>query len=275
MPASTADHIATFIHTQVAARTSPAPLFVGLQGPQGCGKTTACNAAIAQLHAEHNLRGVTLSIDDFYLAHAEQVALAALHAGNLYLSQRGYPGTHDIALGKTILAQLYSINDTRQTVMIPSYDKSLHEGEGDRRPESAWPVIDAPLDFVLLEGWCVGFSPVPGPEIADVHLAEVNRLLGPYSAWYEYFDAFIQLRTENIANTIEWRIEAEEKMRAKNKNAMSPEKIRSYIERFLPAYRLYLPGLERSIGMFGPVLVIEIAADRSVCHASFSTGSRH
>ncbi|GAB4423371.1 MAG: kinase [Turneriella sp.] len=270
-----ADHIAAFILKTLSTHDKPHPLFIGLQGPQGCGKTTASNAAVARLQTEHNLRGVTLSIDDFYLTRGEQIMLAQQHAGNIYLSQRGYPGTHDIPLGQKTLKLLHRINQTKQPVAIPRYDKSLCDGEGDRLPENAWPRVEAPLAFVLLEGWCVGFTPVPQAEIADVHMAEVNRLLGSYSAWYEFFEAFIQLRTENITNTIGWRIEAEEKMRSQKKSAMTPERIRAYIERFLPAYKLYLPGLKRSIGIFGPALVIEIAADRGARRASFSTGSRH
>jgi D-glycerate 3-kinase len=258
-----ADHIAAFIRTLLTTRKNPVPLVIGLQGPQGCGKTTACNAAVASLQAEHNLRGVTLSIDDFYLTRGEQITLAQQHAGNIYLSQRGYPGTHDIPLGEKILAQLRTMNQTNQPVAVPRYDKSLHRGEGDRLPESVWPVVAAPLDFVLLEGWCVGFTPLPDAAIVDAQLAEVNRLLGAYSAWYRFFDAFIQLRSENITNTIGWRIEAEDKMRAQGKSAMTPEKIRTYIERFLPAYELYLPGLAQNITAFGPALVVELGADRS------------
>lgn len=264
MSTAPADCIITFIRTQVAARTSPAPLFIGLQGPQGCGKTTACNAAIAQLHAEHNLRGVTLSVDDFYLTRAEQVELAKQHAGNSYLAQRGYPGTHDIPLGQKVLAQLRAINETQQPIAIPRYDKSLYEGEGDRLPESAWPVVRAPLDFVLVEGWCVGFIPLDEAEIDDAGLAVINRLLAPYRQWYAFFDAFIQIRARQITDTVRWRIEAEEKMRAQGKSAMSPEKIRTYIERFLPAYRLYLPGLDRNPPVAAPRMVIDILADRSL-----------
>lgn len=285
MPATTADLITAFIQALLVARTNTAPLFIGLQGPQGSGKTTACNAAVARLQAEHNLRGVTLSIDDFYLTRAEQVKLAAQHAGNVYLSQRGYPGTHDIPLGQKILAQLRTINQQKKPVAVPRYDKSLHGGEGDRLPESAWPVIDSPLDFVLLEGWCMGFTPLPEAALPNAQLAEVNRLLAQYSGWYDFLGAFIQLRTADITHAVGWRIEAEEKMRSAGKSAMSAEKIRAYIERFLPAYELYLPELARNISaaerpvadsgsFFRSRLIIEIATDRSARHADFSTGNR-
>lgn len=268
MTTTPADHITAFIRNLLATRTSPTPLVIGLQGPQGCGKTTACNAAVARLRADHSLRGVTISIDDFYLTRARQIALAQQHAGNIYLSQRGYPGTHDIPLGEKILAHLRAINQTRQPVAIPRYDKSLHGGEGDRRAESAWPLVEAPLDFVLLEGWCVGFTPLPEAAIADAQLAEVNRLLVPYDAWYEFFGAFIELRASDIAITVDWRIEAEQKMRTQGKGAMPPQKIRAYVEKFLPAYRLYLPALRKAF-LHLPRLRVDMAPDRSVSHAKF------
>ena len=35
----------------------------------------------------------------------------------------------------------------------------------------------APLDFVILEGWCVGFTPLPETDIQDAHLSEINKML--------------------------------------------------------------------------------------------------
>jgi D-glycerate 3-kinase len=261
--ASVADLVAGFVVKILGQPRANRPLIVALQGPQGSGKTTACNAAVQALQKENNLRGVTLSIDDFYLTRAEQIKLAAQHAGNVYLSQRGYPGTHNIPLGTQTLQQLRTINHTHEPVAVPRYDKSLCDGEGDRLPESSWPVIEAPLDFVLLEGWCVGFTPVPEADIQDAHLTELNRLLEKYRSWYELFDAFVQLQVENINRVIDWRIEAEDKMHAAGKSAMAPERIRAYIERFLPAYRLYLPHIADTFAAL-PRLTLQLGVDRNV-----------
>jgi len=260
---SAAAYLGEFVCRICRQKKTADPLVFALQGPQGSGKTTACNAAVQVLQKENNLRGVTLSIDDFYLTRAEQIKLAAQHAGNVYLSQRGYPGTHDIPLGALVLRQLKAINRSRQPVALPRYDKSLCDGEGDRLPESSWPVIEAPLDFVLLEGWCVGFTPVPEAGIQDIYLTEINRLLEKYRAWYEFFDAFVQMQVKNIDWVIDWRIEAEEKVRAAGKSAMAPERIRAYIERFLPAYRLYLPQMAGAFRTL-PRLALQLGRDRSV-----------
>jgi len=219
------------------------------------------------LHEKYRLRGITISIDDFYLTRAEQVQLAAQHAANPYLQQRGYPGTHDIRLGCETLANLRAINSTQQAVAIPRYDKSAHGGEGDRMPRTDWPVVQPPLDYVILEGWCVGFTPLREDEIQDKHLIEVNRQLSHYAEWHTFFDAFMQLSAQNIHDTVRWRIEAEQKMRAQGKAGMSDERIRAYIERFLPAYELYLPGLGSNPPVLSPRLMIEIAGDRSVLNA--------
>jgi D-glycerate 3-kinase len=263
MNTAPADHITAFIHNLLATHKNPVPLFIGLQGPQGCGKTTACNVAAARLQKEHNLRGTAISIDDFYLTHTEQVMLARRHRQNPYLQQRGYPGTHDIGLGAQTLANLTAINSSQQPVKIPRYDKSAHGGEGDRLPQGDWPIVMPPLDFVILEGWCLGFTPVTESLMHDKHLPEVNRLLRPYGEWYAFFDAFIQLKVSDIRFAIDWRIEAEKKMRAQGKAGMSDERIRAYIEGFMPAYELYLPGLKSFIATLTQHLVIDILRDRS------------
>lgn len=260
--------IAKFIEDVLTSSKAQCPLVIGLNGPQGSGKTTATTEAVKLLGQEKNLRGITISIDDFYLTRAEQVALASARAQNPYLQQRGYPGTHDIRLGVTTLAKLKAINTVKQPVALPHYDKSLEGGEGDRLPEVSWPTVAAPLDFVILEGWCVGFIPVDVSRIIDPNLREINHMLSLYAEWHAFLDAFIQFKAQDIRDTVRWRIEAEEKMRAQGKAGMSDERIKAYIERFLPAYELYLPGLEVNPPVASPRLVLHIAGDRKI--ASYS-----
>lgn len=254
--------IAKFIGDVLASSKAERPLIIGLNGPQGSGKTTATTAAVSLLAEEKSLRGIAISIDDFYLTRAEQVALAQAHAQNPYLQQRGYPGTHDIRLGVQTLTQLKTINTSNQPVAMPRYDKSLQGGEGDRLPEMNWPTVTAPLDFVILEGWCVGFIPVNKSRITDPHLREIDEMLIRYAEWHAFFDAFIQFKARDIRDTVRWRIEAEQNMRAQGKSGMNDERIRAYIERFLPAYALYLPGLDTSPPVVWPRLVLSIARDR-------------
>ncbi len=81
------------------------PLLLGISGPQGGGKSTLAAGLVAALGAD-GLRALAVSIDDFYLTHQEQQALASRYPGNRYLAYRGYPGTHDVSLGTRTLDAL-------------------------------------------------------------------------------------------------------------------------------------------------------------------------
>ena len=85
----------------------------------------------------YSLSVVTLSLDDLYLTHADQVALAEAHPNNPLLQHRGQPSTHDLALGEKVFASLAA----EQPTAIPQYDKSAFSGQGDRVPESQWEVV--------------------------------------------------------------------------------------------------------------------------------------
>lgn len=217
------------------------PLVVGIQGPQGAGKTTLTRALLEAL-PEHGLSGATVSIDDFYLTRAGQLDVAAAHPGNPYLEHRGYPGTHDVALGERTLAQLGAWATTSAasgSLIIPVYDKSAHGGRGDRAPESEWRQFPMPIDVVFVEGWMLGFTPVPESSLTDSHLIEPNRALADYERWYRHIDAWVVLRAQDPNFVLTWRVEAEERMKASGKPGLSRADIEDYIRRFLPAYRTW------------------------------------
>jgi len=106
----------------------------------------------------YNLPTLTLSIDDLYLSRSAQVQLAESHPHNPLIQHRGEPSTHDMTLG---LELFRALKHRASDIPIPSYDKSLHNGKGDRLPETAWRVInrtgERPVEVVIFEGWCVGF----------------------------------------------------------------------------------------------------------------------
>ena len=108
-----------------AQQTPRRPLMVGLQAPQGGGKTTLVNYLL-ELLPQFGLRGAAVSIDDFYLPRAGQLALAAAYPGNPYLEHRGYPGTHDIDLGVRTLDALRGLgtDGAGRSALVPAYDKS-------------------------------------------------------------------------------------------------------------------------------------------------------
>ncbi|KAK0543010.1 hypothetical protein OC845_006342 [Tilletia horrida] len=177
-----------------AAATRP-PLIVGIQGPQGIGKTTLVKNLISVLAGPHEglvgspladgpftpyrpVRAVALSIDDLYLPHDALLQVKRDHPNNRLLHGRGLPGTHDLALGSHILRQLKNLSprtDSDVCLRLPVYDKSLHDGAGDRLDDSQWNTVkvvssrsnedEPPLDLFLLEGWCLGFQSLPDDEL--------------------------------------------------------------------------------------------------------------
>lgn len=247
----------TFCLARIAA-TTRRPLIIGLQAPQGAGKTTLVNALLQALPGK-GLQGAGVSVDDFYLTRADQLALASAHPGNPYLEHRGYPGTHDVPLGERTLRALKTLR-AGETMRVPVYDKSAHGGRGDRAPEDAWREVNGPLDVVMLEGWMLGFAPVNNAVWPDPMLAAPNRALDAYTRWTDLVDVWVVLRAQDPEYVLSWRVEAEEAMKASGRPGLSREAITDYVRRFLPAYRLYaapdrLPGV-------GPRLTLTLDAAR-------------
>lgn len=225
------------------------PLMAGLSAPQGAGKSTLGKLLVPLLQAQ-GVRAVAVSIDDFYLRHEEQRQLAAAHPGNPYLQYRGYPGTHDLALGVRTLEALRAGGE----VELPRYDKSAHGGRGDRSPHSER--VTGPFGLVLLEGWMLGFSPVPVREPA---LERINTLLAGYEAWHRLLDVMVCLRAEDPQSVLRWRTEAEDVARARGRPALEPRAIEDYVRRFLPAYELYAPTV--AAGRWSPDRQLAVTLD--------------
>jgi D-glycerate 3-kinase len=229
-----------YLHDQVkmaGVRT----FVVGINAPQGGGKSTL-TAYLVQLFDWCGIKAVTLSIDDFYLTRAQQVRLASDNPDNTYLQQRGYPGTHDIDLGTEVLTRLKKPESPDQ-LQLPKYDKSCHKGQGDRAEQSSWPIVQLPVDVVLLEGWMLGFQPLAPDQITDNQLGKINSLLSDYDQWHQFLDSFVYLCPENPGFVVDWRSEAEQRMKAQGFAGMSSAEVQAYAKKFLPAYQLYGPHL--------------------------------
>jgi D-glycerate 3-kinase len=200
---------------------------VGINGPQGAGKTTLVRELVARASAKGR-HWVGISIDDFYLTRAEQVALAGRFPDDPLAQVRGAPGTHDIALGVAVLDAL-----GREAVEVPVYDKAAHGGKGDRA--AVGPKIGGDVEKVLFEGWMLGFPSVG----AKGRLARVDALLPAYEPWVRRLAGMLQLRVEDPAVVVRWRVEAEARMRAEGRGGMSDTEAEAYVRRFLPFYEVY------------------------------------
>jgi D-glycerate 3-kinase len=242
------------------ATTDNKTIVIGINAPQGGGKSTL-TSYLVQLFEYCELNAVTLSIDDFYLTRKGQIQIATENSENSYLQQRGYPGTHDIELGVEILSTLKTTY-SNESILLPRYDKSKHQGQGDRAEKEKWPKVQLPVDIVLLEGWMLGFQTLSLDLISDENLLEINRLLKNYSKWHKFLDTFVYLYPKDPVTVIDWRIEAEERMKATGLPGMSTSDIRKYAEKFLPAYRLYSPHLVNNPPTVDNFLNIEIGKNR-------------
>lgn len=245
------------------------PLVIGFSAPQGCGKTTLV-FALSYLFNVSGRTCATISIDDFYLTAEEQGRVREANAGNKLLEFRGNAGTHDLSLSTETLAALSKLTKEGMKVKIPRYDKSAYNGRGDRADPSTWPEIEGPLTAILFEGWMLGFKPVPDETVkavVDPQLETVNKnLQAYYDAWDKFVKAWIVIKIKDPNCVYQWRLQAEQAMRADGNPGMSDEEVLDFVSRYLPAYNAYLPTLY-SEGPNGSdpnrTLVIEIDEGRN------------
>ncbi|KAG8721773.1 hypothetical protein FRC08_010405 [Ceratobasidium sp. 394] len=280
-------------------RSNSQPLFVGFQGPQGCGKTTLTSQIKAALQALPTpINAVVFSIDDLYLPYSGLTQLAQTHPDNALLNGRGQPGTHDPVLGSTILEQLAHINENEGEVNLPVFDKSAYGGYGDRSDEVV--VVRPPVDVVILEGWCFGFQPLEDEELKKRYdspddgcsregedareapslylhkffrshslgaLADINSSLKGYAElWYKYFTHFIQIVPEDLHYVFEWRLQQEHAMKLKNGGrGMTDEQVHNFVARYMPGYELFQDTIEApSNPWHGRGIRIELDRQRAV-----------
>ncbi|BGP26312.1 D-glycerate 3-kinase [Rhodotorula toruloides] len=288
----TAQIVAEFVTEQLEAHrkawrdkashkdSRPPPLVLGVQGPQGSGKSYLASGLPALLASQNPpLRTASLSLDDLYLPHFGLVAVAQANPGNKLLSGRGQAGTHDIALGLECL-RAFKARGTAP-VELPVFEKSLHGGEGDRLPREKWVKVHNPgeVDVVVFEGWMNGFRPLPPPPSTKslssiyalahkdrqqarvalgidydepfflqhdlVHLEKVQENLAAYEELWSMVDAFVQIKPEKMGYVWEWRLEQEHNMKAKNGGiGMTDEQVQHFIARYMPGYEVFLRGIE-------------------------------
>ncbi|KLT42428.1 P-loop containing nucleoside triphosphate hydrolase protein [Cutaneotrichosporon oleaginosum] len=246
-----AERIAAFITAQRKALKEDRPLLVSMQGPQGCGKSTLA-AELVNVLGDQGIKCAVASMDDFYLTHAGLKAVAAAHPNNAMLQGRGPPGTHDLPLLADVLRSLRARPPSRcNPLFLPTFDKSLHGGEGDRGP--LVPLKDK-LDVFVLEGWSLGYGPLPEAEArkrwsrgatASTHDFEAIQTLNKNLAEVEvriggFFDAHVCVTPLDFAFVYEWRTEQEHRMKEKNGGrGMSDEQVRKFVDRYMPTYEVF------------------------------------
>lgn len=192
----------------------PRPLILGICGSQGSGKSTLARGLVEAL----GVRAATLSLDDLYFGRAVRAGLARdIHP---LLATRGVPLTHDVALGCMILDKVRA----GQPARLPRFDKACDEP----LPEPQWEAIDAPLDLLIFEGWCVGAAAQAAADLItpvnDLERAEdpdgiwrraVNAALaGPYQRLFARIDRLVLLAAPGFEVVRGWRAQQEAELRA-------------------------------------------------------------
>lgn len=261
------------------ASGSSCPLMVGLQGPQGCGKTTLCNGLVGEL-SNRGLKAAVLSLDDLYRTHDGLKQLAEKHPDNPLLSGRGPPGTHDVELATRVLNAVQHINESSTPVDLPIFDKSLCDGQGDRSKDTVQ--IKAPIDIFVLEGWSMGFAPLSTDALekrikakdgkyftqqTEQSLSDLNTYLSEVvTKVYPCFKVLVQVEPDSYENVFKWRLEQEHHMKKENGGrGMTDDEVRKFVERYMPAYELWAETvLNADAPWAGRVVRLRYGKDREV-----------
>ncbi|KAL4804003.1 P-loop containing nucleoside triphosphate hydrolase protein [Aspergillus unguis] len=252
------------------------PFFLGLNGVQGAGKTVLVSTLQSTLRsAPYSLPVVTLSLDDLYLTHEDQVSLAKRNPSNPLLQHRGQPATHDLPLAQSVFASLRAGTPTS----LPQYDKSAFSGQGDRVPSEKWETInkpgEEPVKVLIFEGWSVGFRAWDEDVLRQkweeaVKLKEqdkgykgrlghvkfedvkaVNEALREYDVLTDQLDALIHIDAQDNYFVYDWRQEQERTLRATKGIGMTEEQVNHFVDGYYPSYELYSETLRQ--GAFKPV----------------------
>jgi D-glycerate 3-kinase len=269
------------------------PLILGISGLQGSGKSTWAAKIVDILSSQHALHAITISLDDLYKTHDDLIAQRDKDPKNKLYRTRGQPGTHDEGLAERWFGRVRdwrNDGDADGELRIPQFDKSRFGGEGDRAPKVEWPLITRKPDVVVFEGWCVGFQPLSASAIEAkyklaqagklplntpahhslAHLLEINESLRRYCDAFmgpRHFDSFIHIDTDDLSNVYTWRLQQEHKLIEARGEGMSDERVRAFIDGYMPSYEMYLEGLREGLfgeGQSGRMVRVELNREREV-----------
>ena len=215
------------------------PLVVGIGGAQGTGKSTLADFLKLSLMEHGGFSVAVLSLDDFYYTHAERHHLGTVV--HPLLATRGVPGTHDLEMLSTCLDQLHLLQPG-ESMALPRFDK----GEDDRADPTTWPVVDGPVDVIVLEGWCLGATPQSPVALGQAinaleRIADAGgiwrrcvneQLAGAYAALFDRLDHLVYLRAPDFDAVRRWRLEQERKLADRHAGGMSDAEVGRFVEHF-------------------------------------------
>lgn len=191
--------------------------YLGVNGCQGSGKSTLSDFLGEWLGA-NGYSCAVMSLDDFYLDRKKRQSLSS--SISPLLATRGVPGTHDTQMMRDTLKQLGESG----SVSLPRFNKA----DDNPFPQNQWPRIKAPVDVVIMEGWCWGVTaqtplqlryPVNALEAEqDPNLIWRNwvnlQIQTHYQPLHELMDFWVMLQAPGFDNVFKWRLEQEQKLSA-------------------------------------------------------------
>ncbi len=203
----------------------------GISGLPGCGKSSL-GSWIESAAEELNLSISVISLDDFYLPRED---MEKAMEGNPWSVPRGLPGSHDIDLLAT------SLSDWRESgsLHVPTFDKSLRMGKGDR---SVWRNLSPKV--LILEGWFLGCKPIQeelrpnkikSRESEGITIREeeyrlkVQKELKKYVSLWNDLDRVWHLKAKEYSSTGTWKTQQEEEMSVNRGSALHGDELRSFI----------------------------------------------
>ncbi|MDX2370302.1 MAG: kinase [Colwellia sp.] len=207
-------------YQQQLNRQHKSTFFVGINDCQGSGKSTLAEFLAEYLNKQFNLSVVVLSLDDFYLDKPQRQQLAQQY--HPLFKTRGVPGTHDVKLLKSVLAQLKNSKRTDEAICLPQFDKA----QDNPLPMQSWVSVTSGVDIVLFEGWCWGIPAENSNDLSQpinaleaqydqqgIWRKQVNlSLQHDYQPLYDFMDTWLMLKAPSFDVVFQWRLEQEQKL---------------------------------------------------------------
>jgi D-glycerate 3-kinase len=238
------------------------PLFIGLAGGQGTGKTTITSIISIILKKYFKLDIFKISIDDFYKTRKQRTLLSKNK--HSLLMTRGVPGTHDIDI---ILNFFKKIKVKKFKILkLPKFNKAVD----DRYSKSLWYKIQSKPDVVILEGWCVGarsqnFTELKKPinSLEKAHDQNfkwrqyVNyQLKTKYKKLFNQLDCLLFLKAKNFSILRRWRLKQEKKLWLKSKNKKNLKIMnKSEVKNFMDTYQRITQQMFKDMSKYSSIVM--------------------
>jgi D-glycerate 3-kinase len=238
------------------------PLFIGLAGGQGTGKTTITSIISIILKKYFKLDIFKISIDDFYKTRKQRTLLSKNK--HSLLMTRGVPGTHDIDIMlnffKKIKVKKFKI------LKLPKFNKAVD----DRYSKSLWYKIQSKPDVVILEGWCVGarsqnFTELKKPINSLEKVYDQNfkwrqyvnyQLKTKYKKLFNQLDGLLFLKAKNFSILRRWRLKQEKKLWLKSKNKKNLKIMnKSEVKNFMDTYQRITQQMFKDMSKYSSIVM--------------------